>query len=94
MKRWMIPLLIAAGSGLMVMADEAKVVETKDALGNVSKIEMPEFYKLSVSTSITCIDEQYNLVAVLSPKDQDGVTDFSRKVIAFVRADILRDETR
>lgn len=63
-------------------------VETKDALGNVSKIEMPRMYKLSVRTAITCIDGQYNLVAVLSPKDQEGITDFSRKVMVFVKCDI------
>ena len=64
-------------------------VETRDGLGNVSKIQMPEFYKLSVNTAITCIDGQYNLVAVLSPKDQNGVTDSSRKVMVFVKCDVL-----
>jgi hypothetical protein len=64
-------------------------VETKDGLGNVSKIEMPRMYKLGVTTAITCIDGQYNLVAVLSPKDQEGITDFSRKVMVFVKCDIM-----
>lgn len=64
-------------------------LETKDGQGNVSKIQMPEIYKLSVTTAITCIDGQYNLVAVLSPKDQQGVTDPSRKVMVFVKCDIL-----
>lgn len=62
--------------------------ERKDGLGNVSRIEMPQFYKLSFNTALTCIDGQYNLVAVLSPKDQNGITDFSRKVMVFVRCDI------
>lgn len=64
--------------------------ERKDGIGNVSKIEMPEFYKLSVNMALNCIDGQYNLVSVLSPKDQDGVTDFTRKVMVFVRCDIKK----
>ncbi len=63
-------------------------VERKDGLGNVSKIEMPEFYKLSVSTEITCVNGQFNLVAVLSPKNQNGITDMTRKVMVFVRCDV------
>lgn len=62
--------------------------ERKDGLGNVSKIEMPQFYKLSFNTALTFVDGQYNLVAVLSPKDQNGITDFTRKVMVFVRCDI------
>ncbi|MGB6223459.1 hypothetical protein [Haloferula sp.] len=63
-------------------------VETKDGLGNVSRIEMPQMYKLSVNTAITCLDNQYNLIAILSPKDQKGVTDMTRKVMVFVKCDI------
>jgi hypothetical protein len=63
-------------------------VERKDGLGNVSKIEMPGFYKVSVNTAITCVPGQYNLVAALSPKDQNGVTDMTRKVMVFVKCDV------
>ncbi|BCX48985.1 hypothetical protein HAHE_28930 [Haloferula helveola] len=63
--------------------------EDKDAFGNVSKVQMPEFYKLSVGTSLTCIDGQYNLVAVLTPKNQNGVGDLSRKVMVFVKCDVV-----
>jgi hypothetical protein len=62
--------------------------ERKDGLGNVSKIEMPAFYRISISTEVTCVDGQYCLMAVLSPKDQNGITDFTRKVMVFVRCDI------
>jgi hypothetical protein len=62
--------------------------ERKDGLGNVSKIEMPAFYRLSIDTAVTCVDGQYCLIAALSPKDQNGVTDFTRKVMVFVRCDI------
>jgi len=63
--------------------------EDKDPAGNVSKVQMPQMYTLRVNTAITCIDGQYNLVAVLSPKDQDGVTDLSRKVMVFVKCDVV-----
>lgn len=64
--------------------------ETKDGAGNVATIEMPLFYKLSVSTAITCIDGQYTLIAALSPKDQNGVMDFTRKVMVFVKCDVMK----
>jgi hypothetical protein len=63
-------------------------VERKDGLGNVSKIEMPQFYKLAVNTAITCVPGQYNPVAALSQKDQNGVTDMTRKVMVFVKCDV------
>jgi hypothetical protein len=63
--------------------------ERKDGLGNVSRIEMPAFYTISIRTAVTCVDGQYCLMAALSPKDQNGVTDFTRKVMVFVRCDIV-----
>lgn len=64
--------------------------KTTDGAGNVSTIEMPLIYKLAVSTAITCIDGQYTLVAALSPKDQTGAMDFSRKVMVFVKCDVMK----
>jgi len=62
--------------------------ERKDGLGNVSSCQMPNIYKLSLDTAITCLDGQYTLVAVLSPKDGQGAADFTRKVMVFVRCDL------
>jgi len=64
--------------------------KTTDGAGNVSTIEMPLIYKLAVNTAITCIDGQYTLVAALSPKDQNGVMDFARKVMVFVKCDVMK----
>lgn len=64
--------------------------ETKDGMGNVATIEMPLFYKLAVNTAITCIDGQYTMVAALSPKDQHGEMDFTRKVMVFVKCDVMK----
>jgi hypothetical protein len=62
-------------------------LEDKDSIGNNHKVEMPDFYSLSVDTSITCIGGQYSLVAVLSPKDAKGEVDMSRKVVMLLKCD-------
>ena len=64
-------------------------LEQKDTLGNVTKIQMPKMYSLRLNTALTCIDGQYTLIAAASPKDAQGVTDRSRKVMIFVKCDVL-----
>lgn len=63
--------------------------EGKDDLGNVSKVVMPDFYKVAINTSITCISGQYVLAGVLSPKDARGVVDPDRKVMVFVKCNVF-----
>ncbi len=63
--------------------------EGKDLGGNPFKISMPFFYCVRMNTSITCIDGQYNFVGSLSPKDSKGVTDTTRKLMVFVKCDVL-----
>jgi hypothetical protein len=63
--------------------------ERKDELGNVFKVTMPDFYKLSINTSITCITGQYTMVGVVSPKDSKGEVDTDRKVMIFVKCNVL-----
>lgn len=53
------------------------------------KIQMPSFYKISINTSAVLIAGQQFLVGAASPKDEKGDADFSRKVLIFVRADVL-----
>ena len=62
--------------------------ETTDGLGNTNRVEMPQMYSLRCHLAITCIDGQYNLIAIQSPKDQTGRTDFDRKVMVLVRCDV------
>lgn len=64
-------------------------VERKDSLGNIAKIQMPKIYSLRTTTALTCKEGQYVLAAALSPKDGEGTTDPSRKVMVFVKCDIL-----
>jgi hypothetical protein len=63
--------------------------ERKDELGNVTKVAMPDFYKLSINTSITCVAGQYIMAGVLSPKDEKGGVDRNRKIMIFVKCDVL-----
>ncbi len=63
--------------------------EAKDELGNLSKIEMPGIYALQFNASITCLAGQYTLAAISSPKDDNGITDMTQKVMIFVKCDVL-----
>jgi hypothetical protein len=63
--------------------------ERKDEQGNVYKVAMPDFYKLSINTSITCITGQYTMAGVVSPKDAKGEVDTDRKVMIFVKCSVL-----
>ena len=47
-----------------------------------------EYLELS-HAAITCIKGQYMLVTVQSPKDAKGDADMTRKVMVFVKCDIL-----
>jgi Flp pilus assembly secretin CpaC len=64
-------------------------MEHKDEKGNVSKIETPNFYTLRLNTALVCKDGQYTFAGVLSPKDSKGGIDMTRKVMIFIKCDIL-----
>lgn len=54
-----------------------------------SPVKMPKFYRLAVNTAVVVATGQPAFVAALSPKDQDGLTDTTRKIMMFVRCDVL-----
>lgn len=58
---------------------------------NGVKVEtsMPRFYILSVKTGVSVAAGQPHMVAGLSPRSEDGWMDSSRKVMTFIRADII-----
>ena len=62
--------------------------EWKGQHGN-SPIQMPKFYKVSVNTSVTLADGKPMLVAAVSPKDEQGKPDLTRKLMVFVKADVI-----
>ena len=56
--------------------------EGKDLGGNPFKVMMPDMYAVRINTSLTCMDGQYTLAGLVSPKDAKGDTDMTRKVAA------------
>jgi hypothetical protein len=62
--------------------------EWKDQYGSCP-VQMPRMYVVRINTGVTLAPGQYCLVAAVSPKGQDGFPDFSRKLMIFVKADVL-----
>ena len=62
--------------------------EWHDQRGNAD-IKMPMFYTLRLNTSVVAVPGQPLLIAALSPKGPDGNTDSTRKVMVFVKCDLL-----
>lgn len=62
--------------------------EWKGEHGN-SPIQMPTMYVIRINTAVTLANGTPMLVAALSPKDANGHPDFTRKLMIFVRADVL-----
>ena len=52
-------------------------------------VQTPRIYKISVNSALDCITGQNTLVAVTSPKDEEGQVDRSRKVLVFVKCDVM-----
>ena len=52
-------------------------------------IQMPVFYTLRSKTEVLTAPNQYLMAAVLSPRDTKGFTDPTRKVMVFVKAEIV-----
>lgn len=63
--------------------------ETKSPEKNAYKIETPDFYLMNIDTSVTTITGQYFLAGVVSPKDAKGQIDPERKVMVFLKCDVL-----
>jgi len=62
--------------------------EWEDKHGEAN-IVMPVMYTMRVNTAVTVATGKPCLVAALSPKDDKGVTDTSRKVMVFLKADVI-----
>lgn len=64
------------------------ISEWKGEQGDAS-IKMPLFYSMRVNTSVVMMNGQTLLVAALSPKNAEGQVDPKRKVMVFIRCDVL-----
>ena len=62
--------------------------EWKGKHGN-SPVQMPTFYAIRLNTSITLAEGHYMLAGALSPKSKEGGPDFTRKLMVFVKADVI-----
>ncbi len=60
-----------------------------DRLHGDAPIQMPVFYSLRTSTGLTILDGTYALAAALSPKGPEGFPNFEKKLMVFVRADVV-----
>lgn len=63
--------------------------EGKDAAGSSYKVMMPDIYAIRINTALTLITGKYTLAGLVSPKDAKGDTDMTRKVMVFVKCDVL-----
>lgn len=57
--------------------------------GAAGPILMPEFYVIKTVTGVTVVSGQPSMVSALTPKNAEGKYDSSRKIMLFLRADIL-----
>ncbi len=64
-------------------------LESKDTLGNVSNVQMPDIYVIRFNTAINCAAGKYLMTSVLSPKDANGELDPTRKIMVFVKCNIV-----
>lgn len=62
--------------------------EWKDKNG-VSNIMMPVMYTVRVNTAVSVLTGKHSLIGVISPKNDKGYTDNTRKVFIFVKADVI-----
>jgi hypothetical protein len=63
--------------------------EGKDFFGNPFKLQMPDFYTIRLNTALTLINGQYTLAGVVSPKNDKGDIDMTRKVMVFIKCDVI-----
>lgn len=63
--------------------------EGKDPAGNSYRVQMPDIYTLRLYTELICTSGQYTFAGVHSPMNDRGETDMSRKLMVFVKCDVL-----
>lgn len=63
--------------------------EIKNSLGNKYQLNMPLFFTNRLATTVSLADGATALMGVLSPKGEDGEVDLGRKLLLFLKADVL-----
>jgi len=53
-------------------------------------VKLPKNYRIKYETGVTLKDNQYGFIGVLSPKNDKGEVDTTRKIMLFVRSSIVK----
>ena len=80
--------LALAGCGLLVLAQNPQPVPAAAAISPATAADMETALALAAEAA-KCITGQYMLVGAVSPKDAKGEVDLTRKVMVFVKCDVL-----
>lgn len=64
--------------------------EWKGETGN-TPIQMPTFYKIGINTTAAAVDGQFLMIGAMSPKSEKGHIDTQRKLMVFLKADVIQD---
>ncbi len=56
---------------------------------NTTNVKMPIFYRIRMNTTFSVIDGQFTLAGTHSPQ-LDGKEDSSKKILVFVKANVLK----
>ena len=88
---WLFPALRQGGALVYRGFSVAKFVAQciGNSMDNLKGRQMPVMYSMRTSTGITLLDGTYCFVAALSPKSAEGFPDFDKKLMVFVRADVV-----
>ena len=74
---------------LVKRVGESVHFEDHDFGGQVHRVRYPLFSKHAVGTALTCWDGQYHLMSTVTPTGEDGELDSSRKLMVFVKCDVI-----
>ncbi|MEM9479761.1 MAG: hypothetical protein AAGA58_08925 [Verrucomicrobiota bacterium] len=90
------PVLSADGSIVEVNIAPEVICRNEDSVFSAwetdhaeMEVIMPNFYTVKFSTALSVVPGHPHLAAVMSPRNDDGQRDGSRKILAFVRVDVL-----
>jgi hypothetical protein len=67
-----------------------KWLTVKDEIGNENHILMADFYTLGISTGMVMRDGDYAFMGTLTPHGEGRKPDYSRKLMVFVKADVVQ----
>jgi hypothetical protein len=74
---------------VLVLAGYEVYAEFETPGGHRHQDKWPVFANLRVNTALTCRDGQYALATVLTPCDDEGLLDPSRKTMVLVKCDVM-----